>query len=819
MNTKHVLRWLIAGTLMAMPAFAAPRSAVQAQPGLSGVLAHPDLEPGAKDLKANPDCNAAYMAGLSGMALVTFVAQADYDCLRPLFSYNDDTAQVLSEGNVQIMVDDVYASTADIVVNAKRITQLLTFLHAAFYQDYYVDEVAYTDTLRNAAINALLAVSADNHFVDPTDTMAALRSEWVVALDNMNGNLAGLGTYQTLLARYNADVNLAAKYEERATVYYILNALAWRIADSAALGTGSPWYNGVPNGIVNQIGAIAVDTNAPSEAEFLVSNAIWTLGHFSYCKPGTVALAHGAVTTSYQVFANMSEPWVWSYVVLRDFFGAALSGGGALDTAAIEAAARASVLPSSQTYDMGRLEIISWLSDVEVDALYDTIQVLESQFFRLSGRMQPVAGDVNPAVKVVVFGDEAAFDTYTTMLFHVENIPGGSYEESIGTCLTYRRGQSDPWTTEDGVRHEFAHYLDARFNVPGTWGHPNVVHGDARLHWYTEGLAEFLCGSTRLNGILPREVDAEFVADATRDYSIAELLHYTAADTFDAYPYLALFFNFLNTEYPKTLSALLTLVQSGSADAVASYAESLAADDDLQLEFEAYLATIKANFIGNTGSFANDYPTELTPSNLPVDNSAAVLADLESAGAMGSPRMYLTGTRYVYTDRITLTTAALPADRAEALRAAFSDELNLRLAALKPMLLNFDNATGWFGNLSIAGANGTATICIEGPYNGAANWTGNHNADTTVDHVITLSELLRVIQFYNAGGLHCEAGSEDGYGAGAGATACAPHASDYNPQSWTISLTELLRLIQFYNAGSYYGDFATEDGFAPGAKA
>jgi hypothetical protein len=51
-------------------------------------------------------------------------------------------------------------------------------------------------------------------------------------------------------------------------------------------------------------------------------------------------------------------------------------------------------------------------------------------------------------------------------------------------------------------------------------------------------------------------------------------------------------------------------------------------------------------------------------------------------------------------------------------------------------------------------------------------------------------------------------------------TACCPHDSDYNPDgpSWTIDLTELLRLIQFFNSGgyTYCPGMGTEDGFCPG---
>jgi hypothetical protein len=80
---------------------------------------------------------------------------------------------------------------------------------------------------------------------------------------------------------------------------------------------------------------------------------------------------------------------------------------------------------------------------------------------------------------------------------------------------------------------------------------------------------------------------------------------------------------------------------------------------------------------------------------------------------------------------------------------------------------------------------------------------------------VNLSELLRVIQFYNTPGYQCAEGTEDGYAPGLGAQACTPHNSDYNPQNWLISLSELLRLIQFYNVVGYEPCEGGEDGYCP----
>ncbi len=95
---------------------------------------------------------------------------------------------------------------------------------------------------------------------------------------------------------------------------------------------------------------------------------------------------------------------------------------------------------------------------------------------------------------------------------------------------------------------------------------------------------------------------------------------------------------------------------------------------------------------------------------------------------------------------------------------------------------------------------------------------GIYTADQNGDRLIGLSELLRVIQFFNSNGFHCAAGTEDGYAPGTGDTSCAPHDSDYNPHDWRVTLSELLRVIQFFNSGGYHycPEEATEDGYCVG---
>ncbi len=93
------------------------------------------------------------------------------------------------------------------------------------------------------------------------------------------------------------------------------------------------------------------------------------------------------------------------------------------------------------------------------------------------------------------------------------------------------------------------------------------------------------------------------------------------------------------------------------------------------------------------------------------------------------------------------------------------------------------------------------------------------HADTNGDFIVQLTELLRLIQLFNAGLYACaeNAGAtEDGFSLSAtlNEPACVLHSVDQNGDK-VISLSELLRGIQLYSLGGYTWcpGGGTEDGF------
>lgn len=108
----------------------------------------------------------------------------------------------------------------------------------------------------------------------------------------------------------------------------------------------------------------------------------------------------------------------------------------------------------------------------------------------------------------------------------------------------------------------------------------------------------------------------------------------------------------------------------------------------------------------------------------------------------------------------------------------------------------------------------------EGTPDGEGEAPQVHSSDPDGDHVISLSELLRTIQLFGAQSFQCDANSEDGYGPfGGDCLGCAAHSIDYRPRDCVVSLSELLRGVQIFNAGGYTACPGNDegDGFCPNA--
>lgn len=160
------------------------------------------------------------------------------------------------------------------------------------------------------------------------------------------------------------------------------------------------------------------------------------------------------------------------------------------------------LLPNTFEFDNGKFIISTPLDYEKSRSLYEAALQVRAQFFRLMQDDSALANDNNTIIRVKLYGTPADYQNFNGILYNV-NYPnsGGVYIEDYGTFYTYERTPEESnYTVEELFRHEYAHYLQGRFLIPGTWGEA-PFYSDNRLVWFEEGMAQFLAGSTKTNGI------------------------------------------------------------------------------------------------------------------------------------------------------------------------------------------------------------------------------------------------------------------------------------------------------------------------------
>lgn len=665
-------------------------------------------------------CSPSDYAALSGAALVNELAGGTGTCLGTLWSFDGDVATVIAATNVTAVAAEIETLAADVAANAVAITNLAYFYQIAFFHEFYQSEVTYDESTFDAARQALVAVAASPYLLSESAEAGDLRSQWTTSIDSTNGTHLAIATIQALLERYQSDPALGLEYQERVIAFGCLFTIARQIGNNyIELGVDSPWYGLVPQGLIDVMEAIALDLDYTDDTQSITENAIYALSHFVYLDAATAEAGHEILSNAFALFPQHSGPWFRALVDLDWFFGAELADGSVLDVNQIRADVAAVALPNEYVFDQGRLIFKTAIDLAKAEELYDAMQEVESQFFRKTTFLDAVSGDDNEILTLIVYGSPADYGLYQPFLYGLSTANGGIFIESMGTLFTYDRTPEESiYTLEELLRHEYVHYLDARYVITGSFGDPGSLYDGDRMVWYNEGLAEFLVGSTRVEGVLPRAGLLEQIESDPARLTVADITEATYSDGFLFYRYAGMFFEFLDSQRPGLLRELFDAVRSNDKGTLDALYASFAADAQLQSDYDVYLSAQIAAMNAGSGLFAEDVPTTYTPAVIPENNSDQLYDVLmqQLPTDMGSFAVWTN--RFSYSDELTIPSTGLTSAQ---VNEAYEAELDGVLAALTPLGANLESAVAWFGNTVSNGSFATATYVVEGPYNATAS--------------------------------------------------------------------------------------------------
>lgn len=250
-------------------------------------------------------------------------------------------------------------------------------------------------------------------------------------------------------------------------------------------------------------------------------------------------------------------------------------------------------LPKVYTFDDGNLIIKTGDKVIEekVQRLYWASKEVAAQYFRSINRDQALEpGNPDDILTIIIYNDPEEYKMNEELYGYNTN-NGGMYIEGIGTFFTYERTpEQSKFSLEELFRHEFTHYLEGRYVVPGLWGQSEIYENE-RLTWYEEGQSEFFAGSTRTQGILPRKsiVGNIVFTEESKRYDFKKTLESTYTSGFDFYNYACVAMDFLYHKYFDVYDRLAGYIMENNISEFDNTVNQLKDNNDLNEEFKNYM--------------------------------------------------------------------------------------------------------------------------------------------------------------------------------------------------------------------------------------
>lgn len=536
-------------------------------------------------------------------------------CLRGLiWTWDARLAPVMSDAHVQAVSRRISTlSAAHDGRNSSHLEEMFTYLHAVAYHDYSRTEIDVTDAPTVDAMRRAIADfgSAARTF-DATASNARTLREALYAASAPGLRQHQLGLIKQVLATLDAS-HTATNLDS-----------GWAGAALAALSVN---YLGVYPGNNDAAFQAAAAGDASYRAAFknfagythlkgtgnawVARDALGEYGRFGQIdslRSGVVADLGALLGPVKSAFGDGSEQWA-KIVSWLNFYQECKQYGVCKEDIEKQ------LFPNTYVYDNGGIKVRTALDRATVDQLYYASKQVKTQFHRVLGTDQPLAGDPNTTLNIVLYASRADYVNYHPILTGYGTNNGGIYIENGATFYTYQRRvpQDSSLTLEELFRHEYTHYLNGRFAVPGFFGQGAWYQGD-RTTAMDEGTAEFFDGATRDNGIAVRKSLVRGIISDTAGggprMTVDELLHATYDhDGFRFYNYAGTFFEFLWTEHPTLLREMYGYQRADDPAGFDAWRSRMGGDSYLQRDYnrflDAQIAKVDQLYVPNTSFTPN----------------------------------------------------------------------------------------------------------------------------------------------------------------------------------------------------------------------
>ncbi|MDN9011655.1 collagenase [Brevibacillus laterosporus] len=563
----------------------------------------------------------SYLNRLSYEELVEVLRKIEWKDIPDLFKFNSDSVEFYSDRDrVQAVINALQDSGRSFTDHdARGISTLVEVLRSGYYLGYYHNELKYLDQpdYKKKVLPAVKIIMANKYFAWGTKTQQEVIGATGKLISNTTVDVEIITNFTGLVSDFIDHFDEYGKDRDMSSSFYsviqgIGYVLMWQVREPE----DQKAFNGRIDEYLEQMFRIAHKDRASSDLSWLVSNGLYytgSLGHYH----STPEKGNQILTEAMNLYPKLSELYFVAAEQIYYHYDEKNYYGNQIDLKQLKEEGKKKYLPNRYEFDGGKFIFRTGdqLTEEQLQRLYWAAKEVKAQFHRVVGNDQELEkGNPDDVLSVVIYNNPDEY-RMNKSLYGYETENGGIYIEGDGTFFTYdRTPEQSIYSLEELFRHEFTHYLQGRYVVPGLFGR-GEMYQNGRLPWFEEGGAEFFAGATRTDGIHPRKsvVGNLRYDDQSSRMSVSDTLH-AQYGSWNFYNYgFAMQYHLFQNDFPM-MDSIHNAIMKNDVAQFDRYIEQLSRDKRVNDAYQQTIDELVQNYENwDVPLVSDDYLKEVEP--------------------------------------------------------------------------------------------------------------------------------------------------------------------------------------------------------------
>ncbi|HFU7069764.1 collagenase ColA [Bacillus bombysepticus] len=574
--------------------------------------------------------------------LIDTLSKISWNQITDLFQFNQDTkAFYQNKERMNVIINELGQRGKSFTKeDSKGIETFVEVLRSAFYVGYYNNELSYLKerSFHDKCLPALKAIAKNPNFALGTAEQDRVVAAYGKLISNASSDTETVQYAVNILRQYNDNLSTyVSNYAKGQAVYEIVKGIDYDIQSYLQNTNKKPnetmWYGKIDN-FINEVSRIALLGNITNENSWLINNGIYYAGRLGkfHSNPNK---GLEVITQAMNLYPRLSGAYFVAVEQMKTNYGGKDYSGNAVDLQKIREEGKQQYLPKTYTFDDGSIVFKTGdkVTEEKIKRLYWAAKEVKAQYHRVIGNDKALEpGNADDVLTIVIYNNPDEYQL-NRQLYGYETNNGGIYIEEKGTFFTYERTPKQSiYSLEELFRHEFTHYLQGRYEVPGLFGSGEMYQNE-RLTWFQEGNAEFFAGSTRTNNVVPRKsIISGLSSDPASRYTAKQTL-FAKYGSWDFYKYSFALQSYLYNHQFDTFDKIQDLIRANDVRNYDAYRELLSKNTQLNAEYQAYMQQLIDNQDKyNVPQVTNDYLIQHAPKPLAeVKNEIVDVANIKDA--------------------------------------------------------------------------------------------------------------------------------------------------------------------------------------------